>query len=104
MTDAHARSATPGDAATAREAAAMNRRLLELAAEDKWQHLEGIMTRRNKLLASISGAEREHALLAARHCTERLQAMAQVAKSRCAEQLAALKHGRKAAESYRANR
>jgi hypothetical protein len=44
------------------------------------------------------------ALLAARHCTERLKGMAQSAKLQCAERLAALRQGRKAAESYRANR
>lgn len=86
------------------QAAALNKRLLELAGEDKWQQIADVVTRRNALLARIPAAERERALLAAQHCNEKLKGLAQSAKSRCAEQLGALRQGRKAAESYRANR
>lgn len=87
-----------------RRADALNRRILELAFEDKWQQIADMVSRRDALLARIPAGEREGALLEARHCTERLHTMAQAAKSRCAEQLATLRRGRRAAESYRANR
>lgn len=86
------------------EAAALNRHLLELAGEDKWQQIADVVVRRNALLSRVPAAEREQALLAAQHCNEQLKMLAQSAKTRCVEQLGALRQGRKAAESYRANR
>jgi hypothetical protein len=86
------------------QAAALNQHLLALAGDGKWQQIADVVGRRNALLARIPVAEREQALLAAQHCNETLQGLARSAKSRCAEQLGALRHGRKAAESYRANR
>lgn len=82
----------------------MNRRILDLAADEKWQQLTDVVARRDALLARIPHGEREKALLAARHCTELLQTMAQSAKSRCAEQLAGIRRGRMATERYSANR
>lgn len=91
-------------AAAGDKAAEMNRRILELAGEEKWQQIADVVARRDALLLRVPAAEREQALLDARACSERLQTMAQAAKSRCAEQLAAIRRGRKAAESYRAHR
>jgi hypothetical protein len=83
---------------------ALNRRVLELAGEEQWQLVAEVVARRDALLSRVPADKRAEALLAARHCTERLKGMAQAAKSQCAERLATLRQGRKAAESYRANR
>lgn len=93
-----------GDERDSERAAAMNRRLERLAVDGKWQRMADTVKNRDALLARIPAAEREPALLAARRSNERLQAMAQAAKSQCAEQLSALKRGRQAAASYRAHR
>jgi hypothetical protein len=96
--------AAPASSRQHNEAAALNRHLLELASEDKWLQIADVVARRNALLAKVSGADREQALLAAQSCNEKLKTLAQSAKTRCAEQLGALRQGRRAAESYRANR
>lgn len=86
------------------EAALMNREVLALAAEERWQEVAEVVGQRDALLARIPAEHRESALRAARNCTEKLNELALAAKSRCQEQLAALRQGRKAAESYHANR
>jgi hypothetical protein len=86
------------------KAAALNQHLLQLAGEDKWLQIADVVARRNALLAKVPAAHREQALLAAQQCNEKLKMLAQSAKTRCVEQLGALRQGRKAAESYRANR
>jgi hypothetical protein len=93
-----------GNAAANEQVASLNRRVLELAGEEQWQLVAEVVARRDALLSRIPADKRAEALLAARHCTERLRGMAQAAKSQCAERLATLRQGRKAAESYRANR
>ena len=85
-------------------AALMNQHVLALAAEEKWHRAAEVVARRDALLARVPAEDRESALRAARDCTEKLNELAQAAKSRCTEQLATLRQGRKAAESYHANR
>jgi hypothetical protein len=96
--------AVPSSPAQHDEAAALNRHLLQLASEDKWLQIADVVARRDALLAKVPAAEREPALRAAQSCNEKLKMLAQSAKTRCAEQLGALRQGRRAAESYRANR
>jgi hypothetical protein len=94
----------PVEAGMREQVTALNQRILELAGEEQWQLVAEVVARRDSLLARIPPDKRAEALLAARHCTDRLRGMAQSAKSQCAERLAALRQGRKAAETYRANR
>ena len=96
--------AVPSSSGQHSEAAALNRHLLQLASEDKWLQIADVVARRNVLLAKVPAADREQALLDAQSCNEKLKILAQSAKTRCAEQLGALRQGRRAAESYRANR
>jgi molybdopterin synthase catalytic subunit len=86
------------------KAALLNREVLALAAEQKWHEVADVVARRDALLARIPAQHRESALRAARNCTDKLNELAQAAKSRCREQLATLRQGRKAAASYHANR
>lgn len=86
------------------QAAALNRHLLQLASEDKWPQIADVVQRRNAVLARVPVATREQALLAAQHCNDQLKILALSAKTRYAEQLGTLRQGRRAAESYRANR
>jgi hypothetical protein len=108
----HAQKVAADDSVTApagpehagEEVALMNREVLALAADEKWQQVADVVARRDALLARIPAEHRESALRAARNCTDKLNQLAQAAKSRCREQLATLRQGRKAAESYHANR
>ncbi|MGH8196070.1 MAG: hypothetical protein ACREQ8_17000 [Woeseiaceae bacterium] len=84
--------------------AALHRRLEQLAADGEWQQIADAVKDRDALLAELPAAECKQALLAASRCTERLQILAQAAKSQCAQELAKLKRGRQAAASYRSNR
>lgn len=84
-------------------ASAINRQLEALAVEGDWLEVADALTRRDALLARVPAAERKAALLSARRCTDRLQTLASAAKTECAGELAALKRGRKAMASYRAN-
>lgn len=85
------------------EVARLNQQMLLLAAEEEWQRVPDVVTRRDALLARLPVEDRESALCAARACTDTLNALAQAAKARCGEQLATLRQGRRAAASYRAN-
>jgi hypothetical protein len=85
------------------EVAVLNQQVLLLAAEEEWQQVADVVTRRDALLARLPVEDRESALRAACACTEKLNDLAQAAKARCGEQLATLRQGRRAAASYRAN-
>ena len=85
------------------EVALLNQQVLLLAAEEEWQQVAELVTRRDALLARLRAEDRESALRAARACTEKLNDLAQAAKARCGEQLATLRQGRRATASYRAN-
>jgi hypothetical protein len=89
---------------TGAEAALMNREVLALAAGEQWHEVADVVARRDALLARIPAEHRESALRAARICTDKVNELAQAAKSRCREELANLRQGRKAAASYHANR
>lgn len=86
------------------QAAALNRRLEQLAADGEWRQMVDTMSRRDELLARLPKAERGQALIAAKRCTDRLRTLVSAAKSECADELSTLKRGRRAAASYRAHR
>lgn len=81
----------------------MNGHLEELAAAGEWQQLTDFMIKRDAMLSQIEESEREAALTAARRSTGQILQMAEMARQDIADRLAALKRGRKAADSYRAN-
>ncbi len=76
------------------------RRLLELAEEGEWHALGDALQKRDELLARVSGPDKQRALADAQTCTLRLEQLARAARSECADDIAALKVGRRAAVSY----
>lgn len=81
----------------------MNGHMEELAAAGEWQQLADFMIKRDAMLGAIEDSERGAALTAARRTTNQILHMAETARHDIADRLAALKRGRQAADSYRAN-
>jgi len=81
----------------------MNGHMEELAAAGEWQQLTDFMIKRDAMLSQIEEGEREVAITAARRSTDQIMQLAETARQDIGDRLAALKRGRKAADSYRAN-
>ena len=80
----------------------LNGHMEELAASGEWQQVMEFMTKRNAMLGEIESSDREAAIVAARRSTDQILMMAATEKQDIADRLAAVQHGRKAADSYRA--
>ena len=75
-------------------------RLLALAEEGEWHALGNALQTRDALLARVGAADKRRVLADAQSCTLRLEQLVRTARSECADEIAALKVGRRAAVSY----
>lgn len=73
----------------------------ECAATGEWQQIDRILKRLPQIVLRVPLSERRDALLAARASIERLRDRVTQESRGVGDQLATLKTGRKAAESYR---
>ena len=81
----------------------LNARMEELAVAGEWNEVAHLMTRRNSMLQSIAGPQREATLVAARRTTIRVQRQAETARQEVGEKLSQLQRGRRATDSYLAH-
>lgn len=94
-------SRLPGPAS---QAAALSRRLEDLAVHGEWHQVAALIASRDAGLTSAPVEQDEQVLRQALASTERLLELARAAKNRCAVQLGELRCGRLADASYRNNR
>ena len=81
----------------------LNEKMEALAAAGEWQQVAEMMTRRNAMLQSVEGSDRESALVAARRTTRRVLRIAEGAREEIGQKLTQLQRGKQATDSYRSH-